>query len=273
MNNFIMTRKAIQTINAGLTLAIRSIGIQIREHLLGYAWTLIIPMLYAFCYIFIKRELVGDATSDLADSGWDIVRAFAGITLFQFWMQVVQDMSEMVRRQRGMLRGLDIGPTPFALAIVFEGFVALAVRMVLIILAIPVLGLEFPAMIYSWLWFFASLLVLLLTATAIGLVLAPWAALYGDVRKALRSLNLPLILVSPIFYPAVERGTSKLYYVNIVNPLAPPLAVIADVLHGKTGSIYSIPLLAWGGLSLVLVIWGLLQLRRQVPVLLERLGS
>lgn len=268
-----MTLRLINAMSAGWTLALRSIRMQMREHALGYAWTLIIPMLYAICYIFIKRELAGDSSAQGASSGWDVMRAFAGIMLFQCWMQVVQDMSEMIRRQRGMLRGLDIGPTPFVLAILFEGLVALVIRMLLIIIAFPVLGLKLPYSLFAWLWFVGGLLVIHLSATAVGLILAPWSALYGDVRKALRSLNLPLVLISPIFYPAVERAESMLYWVNVVNPLASPLAVLGDALRGKEWSFYAVPMLVWGVISVVLVLWSLAQLRRQVPILLERLGN
>ena len=107
----------------------------------------------------------------------------------------------------------------------------------------------------------------------VGLLLAPWASLYGDVRKALSSISLPLILISPIFYPAAERTGSVLYWLNLVNPVASPLAVLSDALQGKLWSLYSIPLLVWGGLSVALLLWSLMQLRRQVPILLERMGS
>ncbi len=265
--------KLTAEVNAGWMLALRSIHIQILEHALGYAWTLIIPMLYAICYIFIKRELTGSAAIQGAEAGWDILRAFAGIMLFQCWMQVVQDMSDMIRRQRGMLRSFNVGPTPFVLAIAFEGVIALVVRAILIVAAIPVLGLEFPYGLSVWLWCAACLIVLLLSAMMVGLLLAPWAVLYGDVRKALSSTSLPLILISPIFYPAVERTGSVLYWLNLVNPVASPLAVLADALRGKEWSLYSIPMLVWGGLAVALLGWSLMQLRRQVPILLERMGS
>ena len=261
------------TFSSGWTLALRSIRIQMREHLLGYAWTLIIPMLYAVCYIFIKKEITGDISHNEVEVGWDVLRAFTGITLFQCWMQIVQDMTNIIRRHRGMLRGLDVGPSPFVLAIMFEGMIALAIRVILIIAAIPVLGLPFPLDFLSWLWFAVSLLVLHLSASVIGLILAPWATLYKDVNKALQSINLPLILISPIFYAATQSKDSMLYWLNMVNPLASPLAVLADALQGKTWSLYSIPLLVLGVLSATLLLWSLAQLRRQVPILLERLGS
>ena len=245
---------------------------QMREHAFGYAWTLIIPMLYAACYIFIKRELTGGSGEQSAEASWDVLRAFAGITLFQFWMQTVQEMCDFIRRQRGLLRGLNVGPTPFVLAVAFEGAIALAIRSLLIIAAIPLLGLAPPSGMSYWLWFFACQLALLTSAITIGLLLAPWAVLYADVRKALSSIGLPIILVSPIFYPAIEQKGGALYWLNIFNPLASPLAVISNVLQGKD-SAYMLPMLTASGVFLMLLGWSLLLLRRQVPILLERMGS
>lgn len=263
----------LDTIDSGVTLALRNIRLQMREHALGYAWALIIPMLYAVCYIFIKRELTGHTTAPSDQAGWDILRAFAGITLFQCWMQMVQEMSNFIRRQRGLLRGLNVGPTPFVLAIVFEGGIAILIRSILIILAIPLLGLAFPVGAYPWLIFLACILALLISATTIGLLLAPWSVLYADVRKALTSMNLPIVLISPIFYPALERSDSALYWVNILNPLASPLAVLSSVMQGQSGSFYMLPMFVAAGMSLLLLTWLLVLLRRQVPILLERMGN
>ena len=267
-----MTATLFSTVGAGWTLGLRSIRLQIREHALGYAWTLIIPVLYAICYIFITRELAGDAVSTGPDLSWSVLRAFTGITLFQCWIQILQDIADLIRRQRSVLRGLNTGVMPFVLAIVFEGGLSMAVRVLLIVSAFPVLGLALPDGIAPWLWFVLCLLSLHLTSIALGMLLAPWAALYADVRKALGSIALPLVLASPIFYPAVENTDSALYWLNALNPLASPLAVISDALRGGI-SIYIGPMLIWMVLSLLLVLWSGLQLRRQVPVLLERLGN
>lgn len=260
-------------IDASWTLALRNMRIQIREHALGYAWALITPMLYAICYIFIKRELFGNTANEGADADWDVIRAFAGITLFQLWMQTVQEMSSMIRRQKGMLRGLEIGAAPFVFAILIEGAVALLVRVLLIIASVPVLGLPYPAELFSWFQFILSLLVLLLSASAIGLLLAPWATLYKDVSKALQSINLPLILVSPIFYAATKNTDSFLYILNIVNPLASPLAVLFDSLKDTYSEVYFIPMIVWAGVSVMLLVLSIYKLRQQVAVLLERMGN
>ncbi len=261
------------TVSSGWTLAWRNIRMQVREHLLGYAWVLLIPMMYAVCYVFIKRELMGNASLEGAEAGWDTLRAFTGITLFQFWIQLVQGMSELVRKQKGMLRGLNIGATPFVLAIVFESALALLIRSLLIIIAIPLLGLSFPQSIISWVLFIGSLFALQLTAISIGLILLPWSALYADVRKALSSITLPMLLISPVFYPAVKDTNSWLYWVNCFNPVASPLAVLADAFQTGTYGLYLMPMMIWSALALLLICWSLLKLRRQVPILLERVGN
>jgi len=261
-----------KTLFSGWTLALRSIQMQMREHLLGYAWVLIIPALYAICYVYIKRELTG-ADVDSVHFGVDALRAFTGITLFQFWLQLVRDMSGLIRKQKGMLRGLDISATPFVMAIIFESAVSLAIRTLLIIIAVPILGLSLPIDVIPWLVFLSCLVVLILSASAVGLLLLPWSALYADVSKALSSIMLPMLLISPVFYPAVKDTDSWLFWINSVNPVASPLAIINDLFQSNEYALYLLPMTLWAGAALVLVVWSLSQLKKQVPILLERVGN
>jgi ABC-type polysaccharide/polyol phosphate export permease len=259
-----------KTINSSVALAKRSISIQIKQHALGYAWALITPMLYAACYIFIKGQLNGGAAHS-ADSGWDILRAFAGVTIFQWWMHIVQEMSDFIRKNRGLLRGINVGPIPFVLSVLFEGLIGLLIRVVLILIAIPLLGLSFPTQPFSWLSIIISLMALLISAVTIGTILAPWAVLYADVRKGLSSVSLPVILISPIFYPAFEQTSGPLFWLNCINPLAAPLAILAKSLHDLE-SVYMLPLIISTVVFTLILSWSLKQLHRQVPILLERMG-
>ncbi|MEE4343807.1 ABC transporter permease [Pseudomonas alliivorans] len=260
-----------QTVNSGIALARRSISIQIKQHALGYAWALITPMLYAACYIFIKSQLSGGGASHSPEGNWDVLRAFAGVTLFQWWMSVIQEMSDFMRKNKGLLRGVNVGPIPFVLAVIFEGGIGLLIRVALILIAIPVLGLSFPSQLSSWFWIMFSLGALLISAVTIGAILAPWSALYADVRKGLSSVSLPVILISPIFYPALEQSFGALFWLNCINPLAAPLAILARSLH-DLGSVYMLPLVISTAVLIALLVWSLNLLHRQVPILLERLG-
>lgn len=269
----VLTNKIIYTFGAAYALAKRSVLIQMKEHLLGYAWVFIIPMLYAFCYVFIKKELSGVGSHDAATASFDALRAFSGITLLQFWIQLVQSLSDLIRKQRGMLRGLTVTASPFAFAVILEAGVALVIRVVLILIAIPILGLSFPSDAVSLGLFFCAIMSLLMTAAAIGLILLPWAALYSDVRKLLSAMTLPILLVSPVFYPAVEDSNSWLYWLNSFNPVASPFAVLSDILQSGDGSPYVYQMFIGMFISVLFISWSLLRLGNQVPVLLERVGN
>jgi len=262
--------KVLMDMSAGISLAFRNISIQTKEHALGYTWALLTPVLYAICYIFVKRELSGSAENG---SELDIFRAFTGIMLFQCWMQIVQDMTELVRRNKGMLRGLGVGPEPLVFAVIIEGFVGVVIRASLIVASIPILSIDMVTNSLSWLLIAISILTLLFSAAAFGIVLAPWSVLYSDVRKALQSISLPLILISPIFYSAVDNSGSPLYWINIANPLASPLAVLNNVIGAEGGGIYLIPMLTWFLLSILILMLANKSLKKQIPILLERLGS
>jgi ABC-type polysaccharide/polyol phosphate export permease len=106
----------------------------------------------------------------------------------------------------------------------------------------------------------------------LGLLLAPWAVLYADVRKGLSSISLPMILISPIFYAALEQKSGALFWVNVFNPIASPLAAISRSLRGEE-SVYMLPMLIAMGVSLLVLCWLIKSLSRQVPILLERMGN
>lgn len=103
----------------------------------------------------------------------------------------------------------------------------------------------------------------ILSASAVGLLLLPWSALYADVSKALSSIMLPMLLISPVFYPAVKDTDSWLFWINSVNPVASPLAIISDLFQSNEYALYLLPMTLWAGTALVLVIWSLSQLKNK----------
>lgn len=261
----------LMNLRTGWALAASGIRLQTRKHLLGYSWEILTPVLYAVCYLVVKRGISGSAPSDdhhmLA-----VLRTFMGVTLLQCWFQLLQEMSDLIRKRKSLLRGLNISEQPLVLAVIFEAAFGLSIRFVTVLLAILFLGLGFPPDAISWTWTLLSLFGLLLSAAALGLLLAPWAALYPDVGKAIGSLNLPLVLLSPVFYPATQQTDSLLYWINCVNPVAPVLATLMDAVTGAWPT-YAPALIVWTVLSVVILVFSARQLRVQVPILLERLGA
>lgn len=252
-------------------LAVSNIRSQTRKHLLGYSWAIFSPVIYAACFLIVKRGLDHAAASE-TDYAFSVFRAFIGVTMLQAWIQLLQEMSRLIRRHRSLLRGMDISDKPLVISILLESAFGLAIRFLTVLLALAFLGLSIPGDFMDWAWLAISLLVLLLSAAALGLVLAPWATLYPDVNKAISSANLPLMLLSPVFYSATTLTDSVLFWVNWINPIAPILATLMDAVAGQP-PFYRVPLLLWLVVSLALLMLALGKLRRQVPILLERLGN
>jgi hypothetical protein len=63
-----------------------------------------------------------------------------------------------------------------------------------------------------------------------------------------------------------------LYWINCINPVAPVLATLMDVMNGRP-PFYAPALITWTLLGVFLVLWSSSQLKRQIPILLERLGT
>lgn len=252
---------------AALAVARRNLRVQMREHLLGHAWALLTPALYAIGFLTVKRALGAGS-----DAGWgQPFHAFVGIMLLQLWFQVLQDTADVAKKNRGILRGLSVGVGPFVLAPIFEGAFSLLVRFVIIAAAWILLGIPAPDDALDSVWLAASATTVLLSAAAIGTVLAPWSAIFPDVRKAVASSVMPMTLLSPIFYPAVIDSSSPLFFLNLMNPLAACLAVIGAISSGQT-PVYADALVVWLAASITLLVLGGRIVSRQLPILLERLG-
>lgn len=266
-----MIPRILNHIKAGWFLGMNKIRLQTKEHALGYGWAILTPVIYAVFFIIVKQSIVEQAFDEITKS-WDILRAFLGVSLFQAWVQLVQEMSELVRSKRSLLQGMFLSEKPLVFAVVFEACFGLAIRVATIIGAVFFLGLAFPENFSAWGWLLISLIVLLVSATAIGLALAPWAALYPDVGKSIRSMNMPLLLLSPIFYSATTQVGSVLFVINCVNPLAPILATILDALEGNV-PFYRYILCLWLVLGGGIGFFAVRQLQKQIPILLERMGT
>jgi len=252
-------------------LAGNSIRSQARKHLLGYSWAIFSPVIYAVCFLVVKRG-IGQIEATDVEHSLSILRVFVGITMMQVWIQLLQEMSGLIRRNRSLLRGMNISEAPLVLAVLLEALFGLGIRFLTIFVAIAFLGLTLPVGYMDWVWITVCLLVLLASSAALGFLLAPWATLYPDVKKAISSATLPLMLLSPVFYVATTQTDSVLYWVNCFSPVASVLATLMDVFSGHT-PFYKNSLLLWLAISSVLFVLTMAKIKRQIPILLERLGS
>jgi lipopolysaccharide transport system permease protein len=112
---------------------------------------------------------------------------------------------------------------------------------------------------------------LVLFGTLIGLLLAPSAMLFGDVGKMVLVLAPPLMLITPVAYPA-QAVQGPLRTLMELNPLTPMVSLSRDLLLTGSGNDWA----ATGsviGISLVALLAGWLLYRLALPVLIERLDA
>lgn len=256
-------------LSAAAAIARHNFHAEVARHLLGYTWSILVPVIYAVCFVVVRQALSELHTED---SSFAILRAFVGVTLVQWWLRHLQEMSNFLRENQGLLRGLTISSRPLMLSVLLRSLLDLLIRLLTIAAAIvflrPALAVDSSDIVPILM----SLLSLISTSTAIGLVLAPWGALYADISKAISTASLPLLLLSPVFYAATVDPNTILYWINCLNPLASTLASLADATQNRDIT-YQYALGAWLLLTTSLAIWFIGKMKRFIPIILERIGG
>ena len=243
----------------------------LRENFLGLLWLFLTPLLYSIFFLLVKSSISGHDVSydQLKTSAFN---AFIGLLLIQLWFQIVQDTANVIRKNKNSLRSLNITVSPFILAIGLEAGVYLLIRILIIFLALVVFqAVRIPIGSHVLLLCLAAA-CFMSTSLFVGLLLAPWATLFSDVRSFLSSALMPTALLSPIFYfPVTEKG-SFLFWVNHVVPFASIQSVVSDVLF-KRDTLYLLPLGVWTVVGLIGTLAFARLIKYQTPILLERLGN
>lgn len=263
--------KVANNLHVALSVARKNFTKMIRENLLGLLWLFLTPFLYAIFFLLVKNSISGNQISS-EEIKISALNAFIGLLLIQLWFQIIQDTANVIRKNRNALRSLDVSVMPFVLAVALEAVVYLLIRIVIIVLALIFFGPTTVLTGFDCALLGLSVVGYLSTGLFLGLLLAPWATLFSDVRNFLSSALMPVALLSPIFYfPVVEKG-SFLFLVNHVIPFASIQSVVSDSLF-KGETIYHLPLLIWSMASFIgMFIFGFL-IKQQTPILLERLGN
>jgi len=264
-----MRTNSVHLFATAMALAKSNVRSRAQKHFMSYGWEFLSPVIYAVCYLMVKTAMTHASTDEAhVDTA---LRTFVGVTLMQAWIQMLQQSSGFITQYRSLLRGMTISETPLILSLILEQIFGLSIRVLMVVIAFIVLGPGLPAFGAGWLWGILALLCLVVSAVSLGMIIAPWAALYSDFSMAIRSATLPLMLLSPVFYKATQDPTHALFWLNCVNPMASVLATLTDVLFGSP-PFYRFALLGWLLMGVSLLYFSKRKLRAQIPILLERLN-
>lgn len=181
---------------------------------LGYAWTLLRPlMLFAVLYAVFTRVIrFGDSVPDYA------VLLLFNITLYFFFQEGTNAALRSYVARGPVMRSIRVPPLvpPFS-ALMASAF-TFAASLAIAIVWILVYGIEPTA---SWLLLPVLLLYLGLLTTAVGILLSVLFVRYRDIGQAWHPLSRLLFYASPILFPFDYIPPGFFKDLASFNPLSP----------------------------------------------------
>lgn len=260
-------RNLPQNLDVAWALAKRESRARYADSLFNYFWIILTPAMFAVIFVVLKQK--SSSMGFTIDTGpiHPGLYAFSGVILWQTWFETLTKQIQFFKSGRSFLRTQRIAPEVFYFSQLLLSLVDGGIRFLLILLAMLVfqqpLGPLWP------LAPFAALAVVL-SANLIGLYLAAPGSFFPDVVKALQSIALGLLLVSPIFYVIPGDSSSFLFQVNQFNPFGALLTTFRSCLFGIPFILIESSLI-WLALLLIPAPLMLIFFRVVSPIIIERL--
>lgn len=245
-------------------LTVRDVSAQYRQAFLGLAWALILPLVNTVTWILLNATgIVAVADTSLPYP----VYVFTGTMLWQIFTEAFQAPNRQVNQAKAMLSKVNFPHEAIILAGVGQTIFNALIKIGLLIPATLILGV-YPD------WRLALLPVgvfsLVLTGTALGLLLTPIGALYEDVTKGIGLVTQFWMYVTPVVFALPESGwTATLFRLN---PITPLILTSRDWLTGSQPEfLLDFALVNLAMLALLFVGWVIY--RVSMPILIERMNA
>jgi lipopolysaccharide transport system permease protein len=245
-------------------LLTRDIKAQYRRSILGIVWAFMPPVVTAVGLVLARNTgIINISETDLPYPAY----VMFSMALWQTFVESLNSPIAALNQAHSMLARINFPREAIILAKLGEVFFNFGIKLILIVGLF--LWFQIPVT-WSILLTPVALIHLVLLGTAIGLLLAPLAALYGDVSRLLGLAITPWLLLTPVIYPVPQDGWFGLI-VNL-NPVTPLLVTIRDlattgVVANPTG-FWVASGIAWAGLLVAWVIY-----RLAMPFIVERISS
>ncbi len=235
-----------------------------RQTFLGLFWAFLPPIANTAVWIFLRQQGVFD-TGEMSVNA--TLYILTGMILWQSFADALQMPLKIFNQNKSMISKLRFSREALIMLGIGEGFFNLAIRMLLLIPAFLWFGVSL-----SWTLLLVPLTIILMVlwATAIGLLLMPLGALYQDVGRFLQ-LAIPFwMIITPIIYVAPDTFPGSLLV--WLNPASPLLLLSRDLML-VGGSSFWVPALLVGVLAVPMFLLGLVIFRISIPVLVERMST
>ncbi len=202
-----------------LALAWKNVRLRYKSSLLGFAWTLLNPLIFLLIFLFIFRHAFPQVPNYP-------VFALSGLIFWAFFATVSGHILGALVENAGVLKSLAVPPLAFPLAQLFAGLFNLLLSFV---------PFAFIMAFFGWRPALVHLLVLPVTALlatflfGIGLGLCALNVYFRDIGLLWGALLPAFFYLTPIAYPP-DLVPARLQWIAALNPLYHFIGLVRTVL-------------------------------------------
>lgn len=241
------------------TLLFRNLALRYRYSSLGLLWALAPPLVTATALTLGQRmQLISPESHEVPAAFY----AVFGVVMAQTFLESLNLQRGLFTSHRQLLNRNNMPLEGIIMASLLEECFHTAIR-----IAVVLLGFVFSikASRSTFALIFPGFLGLVLAGGGIGLLIAPFNSLKGDLEKAMTVFPWIFFAITPVF---VRGGGGFLHAIFAMNPIAWVFNSIRHAAYGAPGSIRAAVLILPVGLLLSLA--GCLWCRLARPYVMER---
>jgi ABC-2 type transport system permease protein len=194
----------------------RDLKSKYKDSVLGFAWTLIRPLVQLAIYYFVLGQILG-AAKGIPEFA---VYVFSGLTLYGLFSEILAGGTSSIIGNAGLIKKVYLPREIYPFATIGGALFNFGVQLVVLLFATVIQG-SFPWHL-ELLYFFPSVILMLIWGTALALLLSAVNVYLRDMQYLVEVLVLLLMWASPIVYgwsQIVTRAPGWLLDVYSANPI------------------------------------------------------
>lgn len=223
----------------------------------GLLWDLADPLVFgAIFYVLMRAGILHPGDLAIPYALFVTYGMLLYLTFAEAWLGAVR----ILPASRGLLTQVKAPPEALVLSVFYRVLFNSGFRIAVLLVFTVAMGAFSPL---AFLKFLACYPLLVLGGMALGLILAPFNAVYNDVERAVRLVILPLRFATPVFFVIASETLIR------INPAAVLITNLRDL--ATANQFYDpLALVAWSGGLAGLFLLGWFAFHLSVPVLAER---
>ncbi len=245
-------------------LAVRDISAQYRQAALGILWAFILPLVNTITWVFLSESgIVSLGETSIPYP----VYVFVGTMLWQILIESINAPLTETNAAKAMLSKLNFPREALIISGIYKTIFNSVIKIALMITAVIIFGV-YPS--WSIAFLPLGLLSLIITGTAIGLLLTPIGILYTDIGKVIPLFMQFLMYITPVVFVMPTTGLAATIF--RVNPFTYLILTIRDWITGSQTQ-YITEYLFVVGISIVVLLVVIVVYRLAMPMLIERMSA